>query len=226
MKHIGLKHAFCTLFLVLATACIGEDIIDDFVEPSLRIDNPIEGLQVNTSHSYTATYFNTIGQPEPSNILWSSSDESIIIIDQNGLATAIGEGEATIMATANSVSDSDIIMAVAEEVEEMQAAEKNGTIVTTSSYVLEGTFTLSENENGGLDLDIANDYRASSNLPGLYLYLSNNSVSPNGAFEVGAVEVFNGAHSYKISDVKINDYKYLLYWCEPFAVKVGEGRIE
>nr|HQU58856.1 hypothetical protein [Saprospiraceae bacterium] len=75
-------------------------------------------------------------------------------------------------------------------------------------------------------LEIADNYRASTSLPGLYLYLTNNPATVNNALEVGKVAVFDGAHSYHISGVGINDYDYLLYWCKPFSVKVGDGEMQ
>ena len=66
---------------------------------------------------------------------------------------------------------------------------------------------------------------ACSSLPGLYLYLTNNPNTINGAQEVGEVTIFSGAHSYSIPNTGINEYNYLLYWCKPFSVKVGEGKI-
>ena len=31
---------------------------------------------------------------------------------------------------------------------------------------------------------------------------------------------------HRISGVGLNDYDYLLYWCKPFSVKVGDGEME
>ena len=42
--------------------------------------------------------------------------------------------------------------------------------------------------------------------------------------EIGEVKVFKGAHRYTIGgDIALNQYKYLLYYCKPFNVKVGDG---
>ena len=101
----------------------------------------------------------------------------------------------------------------------------SGTIATTSSYALKGSFVLEETEDG-LTLSIAEDYVASTALPGLYIYLSNNPNTTSGAYEIGAVKVFKGSHSYLLpSSIKLMDYKYILYWCKPFNVPVGEAKI-
>jgi alpha-tubulin suppressor-like RCC1 family protein len=46
------------------------------------------------------------GDPISADVAWSSSDENVVTVDQNGLATAVGEGVAVIIATANRVSGS------------------------------------------------------------------------------------------------------------------------
>ena len=100
----------------------------------------------------------------------------------------------------------------------------SGTIVSTSSYKLEGDFSLSET-NGTLTLSFVDNYEASSALPGLYVYLTNNPNSINDALEIGKVEVFKGAHSYEIDNTSITAFDYVLYFCKPFRVKVGDGKI-
>jgi hypothetical protein len=103
--------------------------------------------------------------------------------------------------------------------------DRGGSIRTTSSYLLEGDFTITA-PTGNLQIDIAENYRASTALPGLYLYLSNNPNSTAGALEIGRVEVFSGAHGYTVPNVGIDEYAYLLYYCKPFNVKVGDGEIK
>ena len=108
---------------------------------------------------------------------------------------------------------------------ESEVTSKEGTFVTTSSYRLEGSFTLSANGEDVI-LEVGDDSVASTSLPDLYVYLTNNPNSVNGALEVGPVEIFEGEHSYTISDVGLNDFSHLLYWCKPFTIKVGEGEIK
>lgn len=220
------------LFLALH-GCIGEDIIDDFVEPTVRIDNPVGGLKVNETYNYEAVYFNNVGEETETNVNWSSSNATIVSITNDGFATAISEGQATITATVTAdnitVSASELITIVAPDEEPPPPATgtKSGTIRTTSSYVLEGDFTLEEiDDSNNLLLSITSNYKASTSLPGLYLYLTNNPNSVNNALEIGEVIVFSGAHEYTINNTDINDYKYLLYWCKPFSVKVGDAEIE
>ncbi|MGB5943675.1 MAG: hypothetical protein WBG71_12405 [Leeuwenhoekiella sp.] len=223
------KHFWIVLLAFpFINSCIGEDVIDDFVQPALRIDNPVQTLQVSETHQFSATYFNNIGLPEETMVVWSSSDDGVIAVDASGSATAIASGSATIKAEVTSDNQQltqETPVTVTEEDIPDTGMTKAGTIRTTSSYALSGKFTIEETDNG-IIIKIDEDYVASRSLPGLYLYLTNNPNSINGALEVGAVQVFEGAHSYTLPGVGINDHSHLLYWCKPFSVKVGEGTIE
>ena len=100
-----------------------------------------------------------------------------------------------------------------------------GEIRSTSSYVLEGKFRY-EHDGTRITLSLDSSYRASTSLPGLFIYLGNNPRTVNGAFEIGEVKVFSGAHQYVLPpSIELTDYKYIIYWCKPFSVPVGEGEI-
>lgn len=143
------------------------------------------------------------------------------------MVTGIAKGTASVVASvelADKLVADTVTIVVADETVEPPVSTRSGTIVTTSSYLLEGSFEISETADG-IQIDIASDYKASTALPGLYVYLGNNPSSIANAFEIQAVQVFEGEHSYEIPDVGLNDYNYILYWCKPFGVKVDEGEI-
>lgn len=209
-------------------SCVGEDIINDFVSPELRIENQLQSLGLNKSHQFEAKYLNSIGIQEDASITWSSSDETIVSIDsQTGFSTALQIGEVTIMAVINGnapLSASTRVMVTDETIGEV--GFRNGAIVSTSSYKLVGDFNLGPGSTNALVLSLFQNYEASSSLPGLYVYLTNNPNSINGAYEIGRVTVFNGAHAYTLpEEIAITDYNYILYWCKPFSVKVGGASI-
>ena len=228
MKQIHL--AFLLIITALLYNCIGEDIREDAVPEEIRFLNPIESIAVSETYQFNVSYFNNVGEAEVATIIWSSQNSSVATIDTNGLVTAISEGTTTIKAEVvlnNDTSiENSIPLTITKDIVTPNVGTKSGTISTTSSYLLEGDFTLSEIEgSNNLELSINSNYKASTSLPGLYLYLSNNPNSISGAYEVEAVSVFNGAHSYIINNTGLNDYAYLLYWCKPFGVKVGDGKI-
>lgn len=193
----------------------------------VTILNPIENISISETHIFEVVYLNDLSEEQNIEFVWFSDTPEVVIVNERGLLTAVSEGSAIItvsgIVNGETVEDS-ISVSITESSEDLNT--KTGVIITTSSYVLEGGFSLSEIENtNDLELLIQDNYRASTRLPGLYVYLSNNPNSIGNALEIGAVETFSGEHTYLLNNIGINDYAYVLYWCKPFGVKVGEGRI-
>ena len=213
--------------LLLLPGCIGDDVIFDTVAESVRITNPIDTLGLEDTYTFQAQFLNNIGEEEPAEIFWSSSDTSILTIDPDGLALGKAPGDAMVEAEVeipgkDPVMD-QILVHVAEGETGSSPTERLGELRTTSSYTLEGSFVLRE-EGNGLVLRLNDDYQASSSLPGLYVYLTNNPNTSNNALEISKVTIFSGAHSYPVpGNVDLNTYQYVLYYCKPFNVKVGDG---
>lgn len=223
-------------FLLLAlplcffSACIGDDIVDDYVRPEIRIQNPVSAIEAGTTYQFQHQFINNVGQPEAVTPFWSSADEAILTIDQAGLATAVAEGNTSITISfqdefGETASTTEAVEVGASTVV-VEPTTRSGSVATTSSYPLKGDFTLSETPGGNLKLSFGDDYNADTRLPGLFVYLSNNPNTISGAYEIGRVEVFNGAHDYTFSGAGLNEYAYVLYFCKPFNVKVGDGEIE
>lgn len=213
---------------ILLSSCIKDDFLDDFVDPELRINQKVSLIALDSSFNFKARYFNYVGAEETINPLWTSSNSSVIEINENsGMALAISEGESIIKVTYFNgsifLADS-VLVEVIDSVIISEPKQKSGTVQTTSSYPLSGSYNLTEN-GSGLTLELLSNYFADNSLPGLYIYLSNNNTTTANALEIGPVTVFQGAHSYQIDNVGINDYKYILYYCKPFNVKVGDGLI-
>lgn len=215
-----------SIIAVTLSSCIKDDIIEDFVEPIIRVNNIPESIVVGSPFQFEFAYFNNIGEQENIIPQWMSSDESTITVDQNGLSTPIKKGSATITASyvTSELNISESFVVNIGEVFVEASTERSGTITTTSSYVLEGDFEIRE-EDGKLTITVAENYKASTALPGLFIYLTNNASTTSGAFEIGAVQTFEGEHTYEIDGVGLNEYSHLLYFCKPFNVKVGDGAI-
>lgn len=225
-----MRFLFLFFPLCLLTSCIGDDIVDDYVQPEIRIQNPVSSIEEGTSYQFNYRFVNNVGQEEQVSPSWQSADPAILSIDASGLAMALAEGTTSI--TLSYQDEFGETASVTEPVEVgastvvVEPTFRMGTIATTSSYELTGDFELSELPNGSLSLSFAANYVADDGLPGLYVYLSNNPNSRSGALEIGPVEVFRGAHEYVITGAQLDQYAYVLYFCKPFNVKVGHGDIE
>lgn len=223
------KSSFWSLLLMafLLPGCIGDDLVFDEVDPELRITTSVDTLGINSDFQFKASYFNSVGLEEAVQVDWRSADDSIISISSEGRALGQQLGTTTLHATYDDgksvLMDSMTVTVGSSTIS--APTQKSGTVSTTSSYALTGDFTLTENGED-LVLEFAENYNASTALPGLYVYLSNNANSSAGALELGAVEVFAGTHTYLINNTGINDYTYVLYYCKPFNVKVGAGEIK
>lgn len=217
------------LSLSLLSACIGDDILEDAVAEELKIIDRVDTLGLDDSYQFVARYTDQIGRTQEVDLLWQSSDPSILDITPDGLVTGKSKGEALVFAELTEpglalLQDSVRVVVDAETIEP-PAESRSGTIKTTSFYTLKGEFEIVP-EGDKLIIKVADDYEASSTLPGLYLYLTNNPNSINDAVEISKVTTFSGAHEYEVSNIGINEYDYLLYYCKPFNVKVGDGPIE
>ncbi|MGC6422275.1 MAG: hypothetical protein ACON47_10230 [Flavobacteriaceae bacterium] len=282
MKRIIL---LSSLFVFL-WQCIGEDFIDDYVAPSLRISNPILRIRKGLNYQFQAQFFDESGTKIVNpNFNWTISPTSNNSIQEDGTFTALTPGTVTLtvstkglrgniltaaiqftvtappdpvaiesnapnlstatLTTENTVSDTTATTATEspsiESSDEMLVEETivstldegivfseqffEGPIRSTSSYLLEGNYRL-EHTGQNIILRLDESYRADTALPGLYVYLTNNPATPLGGFEIGMVTVFEGAHQYSLPDtIALMDFKYILYWCKPFSVKVGDAQI-
>lgn len=223
---VGRISCFLSLFIsiLFLQSCIGDDFIDDEIDPEIRITTQVDTLEIGTAFQFEAMYLNKIGMPENVAIEWSSQNSEIIDITSDGLANALTLGSTSIIASYDSgeVLFLDTLNVAVGETTVIETLVGSGEIQTTSFYDLEGDFTISDTEKGIL-IDIKDNYLASTGLPGFYLYLTNNKNSVNGAFEVSMITVFEGAHQYEVEGVSLNDYSYLLFYCKPFNVKVGDA---
>lgn len=217
---------FVAALFVTMSSCIKDDFVDDLVDPVIRIMNPLDTLAQGSSYSFKASFFNAIGEREEVPVVWSSSDPSILTIGADGVAEGIQFGTVTL--TVSTTFEGELVTAMRQvavgNTTVVSELSRTGTVNTTSTYALSGDFTISQNATDLL-LEFEAGYEASTALPGLYVYLSNNPNSIASAYEIGAVTVFNGAHNYTIPNTDLYDYQYVVYFCKPFNVKVGHGEI-
>lgn len=292
------KTASLLVCFLLLLSCVGEDLINDYVDPDLRISNPIVSINEGFQYQFKARFFDESGTKvaEPA-LVWQANPPTLATISQNGILETLAAGQVTVSVQTTGLQGNVVeaklsfaVTAVAKtEVSDTTSATTDtttstsdtvsssttdtattttdtassttntstattetatstsdittggdssggsgvvlapqfyeGEIISTSGYILEGNFRY-EHNGTQITLSLDESYRASTSLPGLYLYLGNNPNTVNGAVEIGKVAVFNGAHEYILPpSIELTDYKYIIYWCKPFSVPVGEGTI-
>ena len=77
MRRFG-PAAVALVLVLLPVGCIGTDFIDEIVGPlqeaRLEVDPPAAALLVGETAQFTATYYDTDGEPVAAAITWASSD--------------------------------------------------------------------------------------------------------------------------------------------------------
>ncbi|NJM26577.1 MAG: hypothetical protein HC859_14995 [Bacteroidia bacterium] len=88
-------------FILGLCGCVGVDYIDD----------PIVGASITISHTGTvalmpdetlqlqATYYDEYGFEAPAALTWTTSNADVATVSQSGLVTAIGKGQANVLAS-------------------------------------------------------------------------------------------------------------------------------
>ena len=215
---------YLILIALISQSCIGTDIVDDYVEARVSINNPIQSLKVDNSYQFMATYLNNIGAPELAGFQWESSDENVLQIDNEGNVLGLKKGESTITVSAHDVSDSLVLSISDTTIGSVN--ERIAVLKTVSTYPLGGNAIL-KRAGGKTILEFDESFNTTSALPGLYVYLTNNVSTINNAFEVAKVKEFTGAQSYELEeDISITKYDFVLFYCKPFLVPVGNGELK
>lgn len=213
--------------LALAS-CIGTDFLDDAVAPELRLAPLPDTIALGDTVDLRAAYFDNLGREAAATVVYVSADPGVFRVTDAGRGVGVAAGQTTLSAEVTADGETlreTATVTVADAPVVLPAIrEASGAIATTSSYVLAGDFTITE-EDGGLTIAFGDDYVADRGLPGLYVYLTNNARTNVGALELARVETFAGAHAYRAEGLTLDDYSHLLYFCKPFSVKVGDGEI-
>lgn len=217
-----LKKFIPVLTLLMFYGCIGTDIVEEVLVPAdLAISRTADSIQIGNTFAFEADYFNEFGQMEAVEINWSSTDPTIISINDTGEGTALDVGSSFIKAAYMNVVDS-ILVSVATVVNS-ELSIREGIFKGNRDYEVNGTFTLAEMGND-LELSFDSDFTA-SNGPGLFVYLSNSQENVTGGVEVGQLQSNSGAQSYTISmsDAQLGTYRFVLIYCKPFGIPFGIG---
>ncbi|OEK07258.1 hypothetical protein BFP71_04110 [Roseivirga misakiensis] len=107
-----------------------------------------------------------------------------------------------------------------------RALERTGSFMGLRNYTVNGDFTLSENGDN-LELTFSSNFQ-SSNGPGLFVYLSNNSTRVTGGIELGQLSANSGTQTYIISrqNAELDTYNHVIIYCKPFGVAFGTGEFD
>ena len=136
------KLKFLIPFLLLG--CIGEDIVLDEVDPIIQFTNPISSLEVNTFYQFEYMFLDDVGATvDPASVSWTSSDETLLTVDDTGLVRGLNNGTVTLSVSAmlnELAADTSITFEITGDPTTSSVTERMGSVRTTSSYVLRRRF--------------------------------------------------------------------------------------
>lgn len=205
--------------------CVGTDIVEEIiVDEQLTITSRILTLAIGESYQFNADFFDAMGERGEATVVWTSSDEQIISITTDGLATAIAAGDVLITVVSGAVRDE--IMLTGGTTTTFRPSERTGEFMGLRDYTVRGDFTLEENGDN-LELTFSANFVA-SNGPGLFVYLSNNATGVTGGVEVGQLKANSGSQTYIISrtNAQLDTYGHVVIYCKPFGVGFGTGEFD
>ncbi len=196
--------------------------VNDVVK--VEISTPKAGaLSLNETITFSAQALNVNDNQlnDKDDFTWSSSNESVITIDTDGIGTAVGEGTSEITASIDGIVSSAITVTVG-------SSSKTASLEGRGSYTAKGTATLEKNDSGDLILTLSNDFETDFAL-GTFIYLANTtdgrSVRASG-LDLGQVTT-GGSHTFNVSDAQpgaeIADFQYVIVLCKPAGLTFGVG---
>lgn len=214
--------AIALITIIALSSCIGTDIVEELEVPEeVTISEAVDSLRIGDTFQFAASHFDDFGLKTDQTINWSSTDPAIISVDDEGVATALTEGDIYIKAWVGTAADSVEVNSGATT--SVMSSTRNGSLQGNSSYTVIGNFNLTD-VGDHLELIFEENFRA-SNGPGLFVYLSNSSSNVTGGIEVGQLMRNSGGQTYVISkdDSQLNTYSHVIIYCKPFGVIFGFG---
>ncbi|MFT7034317.1 MAG: hypothetical protein ACJA2S_002831 [Cyclobacteriaceae bacterium] len=129
---------YLIVFLLLLGGCIGTDI-ETQVEPILRISKSIKSMRATGSFAFESAYTNEFAKLVSADVIWESSDPTIISVNQDGAATAHKIGEATISILFDGLEDS-VTVEVLESKEAITISNFVNMLAVGSSFQFEAVY--------------------------------------------------------------------------------------
>lgn len=186
----------------------------------VEITAPQNAVIIGATIQFTASILNASGGAIPGKtITWKSSNNSVLSINNTGLATANAEGTAQVTATVDGINSVPFTVTVTS----VASTSRTGTFQGNMSYSVSGTVTLTAGK-----LSFGSNFK-SSNGPGLRVYLAKNApavLTTSNSVKLGNLKSTSGTQDYDVpTSVGLNDFDYAVVYCEPFNVSFGFARL-
>ena len=184
------------------------------------VESPRQVIQVGETVQLAATAWNVEEElVENTQATWRINNTDVAQINDDGLLTALANGEASVFATIDGVESEPFPIQVG-------GSSRTATFMGRSGYTAVGMATLFVAENGDVMLELSEDFDTDF-VFGTYIYLSNStsgSATLSAGLEVMEIRT-RGAASFNISDidpnVNLDTYRYVIILCKPASLTFG-----
>jgi len=153
IKNFPLHILSSAVLFLAAAGCIGTDFLDEsaeLFEPRIVVTPALEAIEVNQTVTYEATYYDSTDTPRPTTFSWSSSDEAIVSISEDGSAMGLQSGQAEITAQAFGIASEVALLTVVADANAVAIVR----ISPADTSITEGDFlqytAQAENADGGV----------------------------------------------------------------------------
>lgn len=138
MGKVNFKYSF-SLVLVWLMSCVGTDLEPE-VQPIIRLINLPASFHVTGEYALEANYMNERGLEEDVTFTWSSSDESVFTVEQNGVGRALKEGIVDVVVSFNDLFE-EIAITVFSSEESIRISEAPDSLSVSESFTLRAEYT-------------------------------------------------------------------------------------
>lgn len=117
------------LGLFFFPGCIGTDFVDELLGPDLSrlvIDETSVELFLGEEYTLMADYYDQGGQPAETAITWTSLNESIATVDEEGLVTATGLGQTEVIASVENGPRDSLLVTVVDDPDAVASIQITG----------------------------------------------------------------------------------------------------
>ncbi len=194
-------------------------VVADATEPAQIVVAPSSvELQPGQDLAFNATVSNVNGEPLSGvAVTWSSNRPDVATVDADGRVVAVESGTALITASAGSVSSMPATVVVPG-----QSRQGTFSAAPGSGYNVQGTTTLTRQQNGTLNLMLESDFVTDLG-PSMAVYLSNTPGVNGMSLRVGGLLEATGPVSFTVPNVTLDQYDYVVIQCVPFNVTFGSA---
>jgi len=191
----------------------------------VSISSPV-GNQISIGQEVTLSVqvLNVLGNPiEGLDVEYSTLDQEILSINQEGVATGLSSGFGRIVAIVEGVQSNTLGIQVGQ-------TSRTGSFSGANGYDTEGSTELVLANNGNLMLRLEYNFETDF-ANGTFIYLSNStegSTTRNEGLEIQEV-TSGGAYLFNVSaidpTVTIDDFNYVIVLCKPATITFGYAQL-